>query len=175
MTRLYPFSALGCLFALLLSSCASAPPMPPVPDYLYEKDGVRMQIKSDRQLNLSDNNAHTLMVCMYQLNSTSMFNQLSSNEDGIYQLLDCERFNESVTSVKRLIIQPGQDLTYVMDRMAGTRHVALVAGYFVLEKERMTRVFNIPVVIESKKKARADKLDFFVNLGSQQIAGAEYR
>ncbi len=164
------------LFSVLLSGCGSKePPIPPVPEYRYQRDGIRMEIKADRQLNLSDDNPHTLAVCMYQLKSTIMFNQMSSNEDGIYQLLDCERFNESVTSAKRLILHPGQNLTYVMDRMRGTRNVALVAGYFVLDQNRMVKVFNIPVIIESKKRARADKLNIFVNLGSQQIAGTEYR
>ena len=111
------------------------------------------------------------MIGIYQLRSKSMFNQLASNSDGIYQLLDCKAFDNSVTSVKRLFVHPDQDLTIVMDRLAGTRYVGLVAGYFVLQKDRMVRVIDIPVAIsENRKSARADKLKVIVNLGSEQIA-----
>jgi len=100
-----------------------------------------------------------------------MFNQLASNNDGIYQLLDCKAFDSSVTSVKRLFVHPDQDLSIVMDRLAGTKHIGLVAGYFVLQKDRMVRVIDIPVLIaENKKSAQAGDLKLIVNLGSEQIA-----
>lgn len=127
-------------------------------------------------MNMNEGNPHTLMVCLYQLRNKSMFEQLSGNQDGIYQLLDCEAFDSSVNSVKRLFIHPGQDLSIVMDRLAGTRHLGLVAGYFVLQKERMTRVINIPVTIaENRKTAWAEKLQLIVNFGSEQIAAIEKR
>jgi len=102
-----------------------------------------------------------------------MFEQLSSNEDGIYQLLDCEPFNDSVTTTKRLIIQPNQDLTFVMDRMEGTKNIGIAAGYFKLEKSKITRIFDIPVTIVGRSEARVEKLNLSINLGAQQIVGAE--
>ena len=132
-----------------------------------------MRIKSDVQLNVNDNSPHTLLVCVYQVKDKAMFDQLASNEDGIYQLLDCEPFNDSVTAVKRLIIQPDQDLTFIMDRMENTRSLGLAAGYFTLEKSRMTRIFDIPVTIVSRKEAQLEPLNLFINLGAQQIVGAE--
>ncbi|AGF79246.1 type VI secretion lipoprotein, VC_A0113 family [Desulfocapsa sulfexigens DSM 10523] len=160
---------------VLLSSCGSkAPAPPPVPQWVYEKDSITMRIKADHLLNLNEGTPHTLMVGIYQLRNKAMFEQLASNSDGIYQLLDCEPFDSSVTSVKRLFIQPEQDLTIVMDRLAGTKHIGLVAGYFVLQKERMVRTINIPVIIDkSYKYAEAGKLNLIVNLGSEQIAAIQ--
>ncbi len=130
-----------------------------------------MRLKSDNLLNLNEGTAHTLMIGLYQLRNTSMFNQLASNEDGIYQLLDCKPFDNSVTSVKRIFVHPDQDLTIVMDRLAGTKHIGLVAGYFTLQKNRMIRVIDIPVLIaENKKSAHAGTMKLVVNLGSEQIA-----
>lgn len=132
-----------------------------------------MRIKSDSQLNTNEKSPHTLLVCVYQVKDKSMFDQLSSNEDGIYQLLDCEPFDDSVTAVKRLIIQPNQDLTLVMDRMDKTKNLGIAAGYFKLEKSRMIRLFDIPVSIVSRSEAKVGTLNLFVNLGAQQIVGAE--
>jgi type VI secretion system VasD/TssJ family lipoprotein len=160
-----------CFTLFLLSSCASSPP--PVPEYRFAKDAIKMRIKSDPQLNTNENSPHTLLVCVYQVKDKSMFDQLSSNEDGIYQLLDCEAFNDSVTAVKRLIVQPNQDLTLVMDRMDNTKNLGIAAGYFKLEKSRMTRIFDIPVSIVSRSEARVGTLNLFINLGAQQIVGAE--
>lgn len=160
-----------CITLFLLSSCATPPP--PIPEYRFAKDAIKMRIKSDSQLNTKDESPHTLLVCIYQVKDKSMFDQLSSNEDGIYQLLDCEPFNDSVTAVKRLIIQPKQDLTLVMDRMDNTKNLGIAAGYFKLEKSRMTRLFDFPVSIVSRSEARVETLNLFINLGAQQIVGAE--
>ncbi len=158
---------------VLLSSCGSSgpPPPPPTPQWVFAKDAVTMRIKANYLLNVNEGTPHTLMLGVYQLRSKSMFEQLASNTDGIYQLLDCERFDSSVTTVKRLFIQPDEDLTIVMDRLAGTKYVGLVAGYFVLQKNRMVRVVDVPVLVsEDNKTAKAGELNLVVNLGSEQIA-----
>ena len=130
-----------------------------------------MRLKSNKLLNINEGTPHTLMIGLYQLRNKSMFNQLASNTDGVYQLLDCKAFDSSVTSVKRLFVHPDQDLSIVMDRLAGTKYIGLVAGYFVLQKERMVRVIDIPVLYSADKKtAQADNLKLIINLGSEQIA-----
>lgn len=161
---------LCCLFAL--SSCGSkVPPPPPAPQWVYEQDAITMRLKSSNSLNLNEGVPHTLMIGLYQLRDKAMFNQLASNTDGIYQLLDCKVFDSSVAKVERLFVHPDQDLTIVMDRLAGTKHIGLVAGYFILQKERMVRVIDIPVTIsEDRKSAKVDKMQVVVNLGSEQVA-----
>jgi type VI secretion system VasD/TssJ family lipoprotein len=170
LKRFFPITML--FFVLVfMSSCATPPP--PVPVYSFAKDAIKLRVKSDRQLNINENSPHTLVLCVYQVRDKSMFDQLSSNEDGIFQLLDCEPFHDSVTATKRLIIQPNQDLTFVMDRMEKTKNLGIAAGYFKLEKNRITRIFDIPVSIVSKSEARVDPLNLSINLGAQQIVGAE--
>lgn len=155
----------------MLTSCASKKLPPPKPNWVYLKDGVTLRFKADRVLNMYEGSPHTLMVCVYQLSGDDMFGQLAGNEDGMYQLLDCEQFDSSVRNAKRLIIHPEQDLTFVMDRMAGTRKVGFVAGYSKLEQSRMVRVVDIPVLVaEDEKSARAVELKAVVNLGAEQIA-----
>lgn len=156
---------------LIFSSCSSKKAPPPKPQWLYEKDAVTLRFKADKILNMYDGLPHTLMVCVYQLQDDAVIEQLSTNEDGIYQLLDCEPFDSSIRNAKRLIIHPGQDLTFIMDRLAGTRKIGFVAGYAKLEKGRIIRVADIPVLI-SKDEERAVAVDMkvVVNLGTEQIA-----
>lgn len=125
-------------------------------------------------LNMNEGSPHTLMLCIYQLSNDQMLNQLATNEDGIYQLLDCEPFDGSVRIAKRLIIHPGQDLTFIMDRLAGTRKIGFVAGYSQLQKERIIRTLDIPVLVsKNKRSAVATEIKGIVNLGSEQIAAIQ--
>ncbi len=162
------------LLALLCSCASSPPPPPPVPAYTLLRDGIRLRLKADPLLNQSDDVPHTLLLCLYQLRNTSIFEQLAASEDGLYQLLDCRPFSASVTAVKRLFIQPGQDLTFIMDRQAGTRALGIVAGYSVLEKSRMVRTVDVPVIVsEDGKSATAGELHLVLDLGARQITAIQ--
>ncbi len=165
------------LFLLLLifvvSSCASQPPVPP--EWRYEKEAINVRLRADALLNLYDGAPHTLHICVYQLKDPNAFNQLSEDEEGLYKLLECGGFDSSVISHKRLSIQPGQDATFVVGRAEGARYVALVAGYYVLRKDSMVRLFDVPVIVKRRsffsrtKVSRAAPLSIDLGLGPQQI------
>ncbi len=153
--------------------CASKP-LPP-PEFTYGKSAIRLQLKADKELNLYQGSAHTLLICVYQLRDPNAFNQLTGDEDGLYKLLECSNFDPSVTNVKRLIVQPGQEVSFTLDRAEGTRYVGLVAGYSIMKKENMIKLLQIPIVIEKKGFIRTAKvqkpgvLDVIIELGPQGI------
>ena len=159
-------------FTLGLCSCASQPLAPP--ELAYEENAVKIHVKADPQLNLSAGKPHTLLVCVYQLRDPNAFNQFTDDQDGLYQLLECKPFGASVASSKKLFVQPGTEMTYNLDRAQGVRYVGVVAGYYLLDKDKMVRLYDIPVVIEKKgfsgtKKQKLDILEINLNLGPQQI------
>lgn len=164
---------------VFVGSCAHQPP--PVPQYRYKPEAIRLQIQADANLNLHEGKPHTLMICIYQLKRKTGFNYLAEEMDGRYKLLECQPFDNTVASAKRLIIHPGDSLNLLMDRLEGARHLALVAGYFLLQKKRMVRVVNFPVVTEtqgfmgSKTTTRVGKLNLKAIFGDQQITGIETR
>jgi len=82
-------------------SCA-AKQLPP-PESAYEEGAIKVHVKADPKLNLSDGKAHTLLVCVYQLKDPNALNQLSGDDDGLYRLLECGLFDASVAGAKRLI------------------------------------------------------------------------
>ena len=165
--------AMLCIISILAVACASQP-LPPT-KWSYEKDAIEIHLQADPKLNFDDGVAHTLLVCLYQLKDPNAFNQLSDDTDGIYKLLECGLFDAGVATSKRLIVHPGKDVTVTLDRAEGAKYVAAVAGYYVLQKDRMIRMFDIPVVIEKKGFIKTTKiskpgiLKIELELGPSQI------
>ncbi|NIO08748.1 MAG: type VI secretion system lipoprotein TssJ, partial [Deltaproteobacteria bacterium] len=93
------------LLVLLVWSCASK--QLPAPEFVYEENAIKIHVKADPQLNLSDGKPHTLLVCIYQLKDPNAFNQLAGDQEGLYRLLECALFDASVVGAKKLIVQPG--------------------------------------------------------------------
>ncbi len=173
-TRSFIRIALVFMAFSLMLSCAAKPPPPP-PDWSFEKAAITLRLTADSQLNLYNGKPHTLFVCVYQLRDPNAFNQHSDSEDGLYRLLKCELFDASAVKSKDLIIHPGDDLTYNLDRAEGAEYCAVVAGYSRLEKERIIRLMEFPVYTEEKgflrksKVQKAGQLNMELTLGPKQI------
>jgi len=161
------------LIAVGVYSCASLPLAPP--EWRYEKEAIQLHLKADFQLNLHEGTPHTLLICVYQLRNPNTFNQLAGDNNGLYKLLECGLFDSSVAGSERLIVHPGQDLTFRLNRAEGARYIAIVAGYYSLHKERIIRMFDIQVIVEKKgwikrtKILKPGPLNIELTLGPKQI------
>ncbi len=164
-------------FVLFLFSC-SGKVLPP-PQWTYEKDAIKLQVIADPMLNLDEGKAHTLHVCVYQLKDPNAYNQLLNDQSGLYKLLDCKLFDQGVAASKRLIVHPGENTTMILDRAEDAKYLAVVAGYYDISKERITRLVEIPVIIEEKGFISKERrkipglLDVKLLLGPQQIEKIE--
>jgi len=152
------------LTVTMFVACAGAP------QYMYEKEAITLNLKSDPQLNLYRNSPHTLMVCLYQFRDPNMYNQLMDERDGLQKLLECNRFDASVTSAKSFVMSPNKQKTEKIDRVEGTKYVVLVAGYYNLVKENVTYFLPVPVSSFSSKP-KVMNIDLY--LGAQGIKKAE--
>ena len=168
------FSHLVCI-ALLLTLVGCAAKQLPPPQWTYEKEAVGLHIQADKQLNLDEGVPHTLLLCVYQLSDPNTFNQLSNDQDGLYTLLECSLFSGGAVAAKRLILQPGKMTALTLDRAEGARYVAIVAGYTILDKDRMIKLVDIPEYVEKKgwiKRTKTRKPASFridLTLGPRQI------
>jgi len=158
----------------MIISCASAPVLPP--EWRYEKEGIKITLQADPQLNLYNNMAHTLQLCVYQLKDPNGFNQLTETEDGLYKLLEGGMFDASVANFKRLNMSPGQSMPFTMDRAEGARYIGIAAGYATLQKELITRLIGIPVIVveegggfNKQKVSRPEIIHLKLRLGPHQI------
>lgn len=132
----------------LILSCARVSTLPP--QYLYEEEAIRLRLKADPQLNQFQGTPHALVACIYQLTLPNVYNQMISEKEGLAKLLQCSHFDVSVASYQRLVIQPGEKITQLIDRAEGVRYVAIVAGYYSIEKEKITHLYEIPLISEKK-------------------------
>ncbi len=130
--------------AFLAVSCATTVQAP------YKQDAITLRLKSSNELNLYNGKAHTLLLCVYQLKDPNAFNQLLDERDGVSRLLECRRFDPSVTGSRRLIINPGREITRTLDRAEGTKYVGVAAGYYDMEPGGMVRLYRIPVNMFTK-------------------------
>lgn len=161
------------LLLFLISACASDP-LPP-PDWKFERGAINLHVFADDQLNLNEGTPHTLLVCIYQLKDPNEFNHLAGYREGLYQLLDCGHYDSSVATASRLIAHPGQDRHFVFDRAEGARYLAIVAGYYTIQKEYIIRLTDLPVIIERSgflwltKTQKPDVTNIELTLGPKQI------
>jgi type VI secretion system VasD/TssJ family lipoprotein len=164
---------LTLLLIAVLSACMSSPASPP--EWKMQKEGIILNLKADGRLNESRGKAYTLYFVVYQLINPNGFNQLSQDNDGLGKLLESKIFDSSVASVKSVVVYPGSDVTYRMDRAEGAMYVGVVAGYNVMAKERMVKLFEVPVyvkynnVFRTSKKLVPGNLEINMVLGPQQI------
>lgn len=162
------------LYLLMISSCA--PKTASSPQWLYEKNAVEIIFQADSRLNQYNDKAHTLKVCIYQLKDPNGFNQLIESEDGLYKLLECSMFDGSVANYKSLIISPGERQSIMLDRAESAKYIGIAAGYADIQKDRITRLLEIPVVVvkegsmfRKQKVAKPDTLYTVLRLGPFQI------
>jgi hypothetical protein len=91
---------------------------------------------------------------------------------GLEKLCECTKFHPSVTNAKRFIIHPNKEYTEVLDRPANAKYVGVVAGYFQLQKENVTRQYSHPVIEEKTWRTITQKpgiLNINLYLGPQQV------
>ena len=158
---------------VFLFSCASKPIAPAV--YSYEEKAITVHLKADPQLNLYQDLSHTILLCIYQLRDPNAFNQLREDYSGLTKLLECEPFDASVVSTKRVFVQPNEESTLDLDRGEGAKYVGVVAGYYQLQKENASLVRQI----QEKEYTRGwfrkttvrkvDKLNMDLFLGPQTM------
>lgn len=162
---------IGVSTASLLFACSSKPLVKQPPEWSYEKDAISLHFASDPKLNLFQAQAHSLIICLYQLRDPNGFSQLIDEKDGLPKLLDCSRFDPSVTYAKRLVVQPNRNVSELLDRTEGAKFVGIVAGYYTLQKESSTRSYAIPVAELGKDSAvqKPAKLGIDLHLGPQGI------
>lgn len=129
-----------CSCSMFSSNPKVAVPPPQTPPTQYKKGGLTLSIAADPQLNRYKNSPHTLLICFYQLKDPNAFNQLADDPNSLAKLMECSKFDASVTHTKRIVIQPGQTLSEQRDLAEGTRFFGLAAGYYSQGTEKTTHL-----------------------------------
>jgi predicted component of type VI protein secretion system len=112
-------------------------------------------------------------MCVFQLSDPNVFSELSKSVDGLNKLLQCSRFDASVAGFRRIIVQPGDVKQIVLDRAEGAKWLGIAAGYYNMNPDFVTRLFEIPIMKERKMliftKPVPGKLSINLVLGPDKI------
>lgn len=150
-----PAILLFCLLAAT-SGCSGKSPVIPAnstltpgasPDSMlwnFAAKALVLHLKAAPDMNFDNGQAHTLKLCMYQLEKLDAFNNLAQSPDGLAKLMECTRFDPAVRDMNSQIVTPGQVESQTFDRAEGAKHVAVVAGYSRLEPGLVSRVWSVP-------------------------------
>jgi type VI secretion system VasD/TssJ family lipoprotein len=139
------------LLLVLCAFCSCAGPG--AETYKYAERAIGVSLKADPKLNLYQGSPHTLVVCLYQLSDPNAFKQLADEKGGVQKLYECSRFDPSVAYVKRVVVQPGQEIQEIVDRAEGARYMGVAAGYYAF-RERPVRIYPIPPKIRRPIKIK---------------------
>ena len=181
--------ALFCLLSgLMLLACSSKPTLiaqdsmttagnsPETVAWNFAPNAIALHITATADLNLIDDQAHTLSLCLYQLANPAPFRERTVSVGGVVSLLDCERFDPSVKAADRIIVTPGMVARKVFDRVEGAKYVAIAAGYATLHPDQITRVWSIPLAHQQTGSLwwkddvfTPGKIDLVVQLGSGSL------
>ena len=152
---------------------------PGAPQWSYGSNAISLQLRADKRLNLYDDQAHTLAVCLYQFTDPNTFKDLSKDEAGLVKLLKCEKSGADVASAQRVIMQPGESRDLHLDRAEGAKFFSVVAGYYQLKAEDSALLFEIPIVVFKKgfifttKYQVPGQLNVQLNLGPTTMSEVE--
>lgn len=128
---------------------AETPPEVAPEAWGFGEGAISLNVTASDQLNAVDGKPHTLVLRFLQLNSRRDFQSVRKTRSGIRDLLladDIEQIGAGVVALEELVVRPGESITRVMDRLAETRYLAIVAGYYALDGEASTRLIPFPAL-----------------------------
>lgn len=135
-----------CLLVLCgCSTTGDAEPAPRDMSWKRKAKDIVLNVDAAPNLNLFQNKAHTLALCVYQLADDTAFLDLAATKSGVTKLVECGRFDDSVVHSEMVIFAPDTSRKLTMDRYEGTKHLALAAGYYESSPSQSARLVSIPV------------------------------
>ena len=162
------------VLATFMQACSNKPTKKP-DRWPLAKKAIQIEIIADNNLNIYEGTHHAVAICFYQLFRPDFFYKLASYPEGLNRLLECRSFHPSVSRIHRVTIQPNEKKTIVMNREKDVRHVAVTAGYFFKDNNKITRMIDIPIrairpaLIKSTEIVRPAPLDIQLKFGPEKI------
>ena len=173
--------------AAMACGCSSQQPAPDSPrkqaiaavKWDYEKDAISIEINADEQLNEFENEAHTLLLGVYQMADPAAFYKMTADSTAMSASLENGTAGDGFINLTRFVVTPGGKAIVDVDRAQKSKYVGLIAGYFQMDAPRAARLFEIPLTIDSKGmftttySAAPPKLALRLKLGSDGFVNAE--
>ena len=176
------------LLALAASACSSLAPAPATSPrkqaiaevkWDFEKNAISVEIDADARLNEFENEAHTLLLGVYQMADPAVFYKMIAAPEAMAASLESGSAGDGFADLARYVVTPGGHAVITLDRAQKSKYVGLLAGYYLIDAARAARLFEIPLTIDSKGvfsttyAAGPAPLALRVKLGPESMLNAE--
>ena len=144
----------------------------------HAADGVLIEITSPPDLNLYQDQPHTLLLTVFQVADAAEFRKLVADPQQLAQALGTGKAGPAILQTSRYVVAPGRRTLLSLDRVQQARFVGVVAGYYSLDAAGTARLFEVPLAVSSKGwfsttySAEPVPLAIRLQLGAQAIAEA---
>ena len=133
--------------AAMACGCSSQQPAPDSPrkqaiaavKWDYEKDAISIEINADEQLNEFENEAHTLLLGVYQMADPAAFYKMTADSTAMSASLENGTAGDGSINLTRFVVTPGGKAIVDVDRAQKSKYVGLIAGYFQMDAPRAAR------------------------------------
>jgi type VI secretion system VasD/TssJ family lipoprotein len=141
----------------------------------YAADAVILEVAAQPNLNLYDDQAHTLLLGIFQMSDAAAFRELSVNPAAIANVMGGGKPGSGFLQFTRYVVSPGQHSILMLDRAQKTQLIGVIAGYYHLNTMTAVQVVKVPVDVSSKGwisktyQAMPSPLTLRMDLGSDGI------
>ncbi len=112
--------------------------------YIYKPEGIKISFTAESDLNYYDDDSHSVMVVVYQLNTINSFHQLAIDSVGTNKLLMANKFDSTVVGVDSKFVFPNESGEFKIDRMENAQWIGIVVGYYKGTPTQITKEFETP-------------------------------
>lgn len=111
----------------------------------YAKDAITLDIKADRDLNMYDDESHTLAMAIIQVSSPKKYTKLLQTTEGLSEAIANDTKFDDLTGFDRIYVSPAEETTVSLDRHKDTKYVFIVFGYAdVTDVSKNSYMLDIP-------------------------------
>lgn len=139
----------------------------------FAKDAVLIELDADQKLNLHDNQAHTLLLGIYQMTDSAVFHKLLNDPVSFAKTLETGKAGEGFVMFSRYVVAPGKHIILSFDRAQNAKFIGIAAGYYHLDPTHAARLFEIPVNVTNEGMLAKTYTAVPVPLGIRLTLGAE--
>jgi len=145
----------------------------------YKRNGIQLELVASPDMNAYFNQAHTLVLGVFQLEDGKPFMKMLGNAKALAATLASGNADKDVLQFDRYVVSPGKRTILNIDRVQNAKYVGFVAGYYDFNPPEAARLFRIPLNIQTEGmvsttyKATPANLALRLHLGRQRIINAQ--
>lgn len=145
----------------------------------YKKNGIQVELVASDDMNAYFNQPHTLVLGVFQLEDAKPFIKLLADQKSLTSMLASGNADKDILQLDRYVISPDKRTILDIDRVQDAKYVGFVAGYYSFDAPAASRLFRIPLniqtegIVSTTYKAEPANLALRLHLGRQRIMNAQ--